>query len=121
MRSEIHFTHMDRSPAVEDYTTERVDAIVEEYLGSRTEVHWQAWMVSDKPTEARGPHVFRCELSVRFAPKREIFVSKEASDMYEAINTATQSLTSAIREQTKKELKSKRRSARNSARIPIHV
>jgi ribosome-associated translation inhibitor RaiA len=119
MRSEIHFTHMDRSPAVEQYATERVDAIIEEYLGSRSSVHWQAWMVTDKPTDARGPHVFRCELSVRYAPKREIFVRKEAPDMYDAINMATQSLTSTISEETKKERQRKRRTARAALTVNV--
>ncbi|MGE0632101.1 MAG: HPF/RaiA family ribosome-associated protein [Pseudobdellovibrionaceae bacterium] len=121
MRSEIHFTHMDRSPAVEDYATARLDSIITEFL-NRKDAHWQAWMVAEKSTESRGPHVFRCEVSVRYAPKKEVFVSKEATDMYDAINMAVGSLTEVIREETKREQQRKRRAARReNVRVAVAV
>lgn len=118
MRSEVHFTHMDRSPSLEQFAIEKFEGIVEEFL-NRREAHCQIWLVNEKPEGARGAHQFRCEVSVRFAPKREIFVAKTAIDMYDAINTATQSLMDVIREESKKEQKARRRKSRQPDYITV--
>jgi ribosomal subunit interface protein len=102
MRTEIRFTHMDRSEAVEEFASTRIEPVVEEFLG-RDNCHIQIWLNKEHSPHQKGTPAFKCEVNVRFAPKREIFVHKTDPDMYAAISSAASSLQTVLRDESKKE------------------
>ncbi|GIL16345.1 MAG: hypothetical protein BroJett040_00960 [Oligoflexia bacterium] len=106
MRTEVHFTHMDRSEALESLALEKFEGIVEEFL-HRDESHVQIWLVNEKSHGQKGEHQFKCEVSVRYPPKKEIFVNKTATDMHDAINMTASTLMQLLRDESKKEIKKK--------------
>ncbi len=87
MRTKIHFTHMDRSESVENHAVSKIEKIVTDF-GGRPDYHLQVWLVSENPKLAKGAPLYKCEVSVRFPPKKEVFVQKSSEDMYDAINFA---------------------------------
>lgn len=102
MRTEVHFHHLDHSDALETHAIEKFSDIVDEYL-SREDSHTQVWLVSEKSYGQKGEHVYKCEVSVRYPHKKEVFVSKTAADMRDAINKSGVALTGILKEESKKE------------------
>lgn len=107
MRTQVHFNHMDRSEALEDHAVSRFEGVVEEFL-KREDCHLQIWLIAEKSHQHKGPSLFRCEVDVRFAPKRELFMAKSSQDMYDAINLTAHALSQVIREESKKEIQQRR-------------
>lgn len=104
MRIDIQFGHMERSESLEAYAQDKFVGIVEEFL-NRDDSHVQLWLVTEKSRLERGAPEFRCEASVRFPPRKEIFVSKSSDDMHDSINMAAKALEKQLRAHSKKEIK----------------
>lgn len=103
MRTEVHFAHMQRSEALENYALERIEPIVEEFL-NREDCHLQIWLNKEHSRHQKGAPEFKCEINVRFPPKKEVFVNKSDEDMHTAINIAASTLQTLLREESKREL-----------------
>ncbi len=103
MQTQVHFTHMDRSESLEQFAIEKMEGVAHELL-HRGEFHLQIWLVNEKSAQSKGPHQFKCEVSVRFPPKREIFIDKTSEDMYESIGLVENALRQVLREEAKKEI-----------------
>jgi ribosome-associated translation inhibitor RaiA len=94
---------MDRSEAVESFALEKFESIVYEHLNVR-DAHIQVWLVREKSFNQRGPHLFKCEVSIRFAPKREVFISKSGQNVYEAIALTGGALSNSLRNEFKRKM-----------------
>ena len=103
MRLEIQFRHMDRSEALEDSVTEKVTHAVEGFA-HKHDAHVQVWLISDLNRTTRGTGVFKCEIEVRCPKKKDYFISKVDSDMYMAIQDATDKLKVLLDEAGKREI-----------------
>ncbi len=103
MNTQVHFAHMDRSEALESQVLDKIEPIVEEYAGQR-EQHLRVWLVADQSIKQKGARSYKCEISVRVPPRREIFISKSATDMYIALKSAAKSLRTTLREEFKRRI-----------------
>lgn len=107
MRMEIRFHHMDRSEAVETYVQSKVTEVIDEVL-HRHDGHVQVWLIAETNRASKGTPHFICEVEVRFPPRKDLFVSRGAPDMYAAINEVAETLRELLREEGKREVKQMR-------------
>jgi ribosomal subunit interface protein len=99
MRLEIHYNHLDRSDALDEYVSSKVEILYN--VLHRADCHVQVWLVSVHSRFQKGVPEYKCEIDVRYAPKRDLFVAKSATDIYDAINEAIDSAKNLIREESK--------------------
>jgi ribosomal subunit interface protein len=103
MRLEVRFRHMDRSEALENLVNEKTTSAVQNF-SHRHECHVQVWLVSELNRNNRGTPHFICEIEVRYPQKKDLFISKDSSDMHSAIQEATDTLQNLLDEAGKREL-----------------
>ena len=99
MRLEIHYNHLDRSDALDDYVSKKVEVLY--HVLHRADCHVQVWLIAVNSRFQKGVPEYKCEIDVRYAPKRELFVAKSATDLYDAISEAMDSAKNLIREESK--------------------
>ncbi len=102
MRAEIHFKDMDRSESLESFALDKVEPLCT-YL-HRSDCHILVWLVSVNSRFASGTPEYKCEIEVRYPPKHDVFVSKTAEDMHEAIAEAAKAMQILLRNRSKKEI-----------------
>lgn len=107
MTSEVHFKGMERSVALETYLLKRLEPLLTDFL-HRHDWHARVWLVTENSRFKKGVPVYRCEIDVRFPPKKEIFIEKSSVDMYQSINRAIERLKVAAAEYSKREIDAKR-------------
>lgn len=113
MRLMIHFRHMERSEAIEALATEKVTAAVDNFV-HRHDAHVEIWLISELNRTNRGTPNFKCEIEVRYPPRKSFFVSKASADMHMAVQDATDALKVLLDEAGKKEI-----DLRNNATPPV--
>lgn len=111
MRTEIHFTHMDRSETLEVEASDRITEVIEEFL-NRDDCHTQIWLIKEHSPFGKGKPEFKCEVSVRYPPKKEVFVHKSHEDMHHAIHMTATALQGVLREESKREINRRHEPAR---------
>ena len=105
MRTEIHFKDMARTDALETFARDKVEPLCN-YL-HRSDCHILIWLVSVNSQFSTGAPEYKCEIEVRYPPKHDVFVSKTAEDMYDAINDASHAMHVLLRNRAKKEIDSR--------------
>ncbi len=113
MRLEIHFNHMARSEHLEAFVRERLEPVIEG-VSRREDCHVMVWLMNVHSRAQRGVPELRCEIEVRYPPKRDFFVAKGADDMHMAITAAIDVLRAHLAEAGRREI-DRRRSARSAA------
>ncbi len=113
MRIDVQFRHMDRSEALEEFVTEKVNQAVEGFV-HRHDAHAMVWLVSDLNRTNRGTPEFCCEIEVRYPKKKDVFIRKSNSDIHFAINEACDKLCVILDEAGKRELKLRRTQLHNN-------
>lgn len=116
MRIEYHFSHLDRSEALEEFTRERLEPVIEGVL-HRDDCHVMVWFIAVHSRAQKGVPEYRAEIEIRYAPRKDFFVGKNADDMHVAIVDALDALRVHIKEDGKREIQL-RRSAPSFAEIP---
>lgn len=109
MRLEIHFNHMARSEHLETFVRERLEPVIEGVL-HRADCHVMVWLMNVHSRVQRGVPELRCEIEVRYPPKRDFFVAKSSDDMHLAIVDAVDALRIHLAEDGRREI-DRRRSA----------
>ena len=106
MRLEVRFRHMDRSEALEELVTNKVNSALENF-SHRHDCHVQVWLVSELNRNNRGTPHFLCEIDVRYPQKKDVFVSRDSSDMNGAVQAAVDTVEELLAEEGKRELSSR--------------
>ncbi len=107
MRMEIHFNHMTRSEHLETFIRERLQPVIEGAL-HRDDCHVMVWLMNVHSRAQRGVPELRCEIEVRYPPKRDFFVAKSAEDIHIAIVDAVDALKLHLAEDGKREIHRRR-------------
>ncbi len=110
MRLEIKFNHMTRSEHLEAFVREKLEPVVDDLL-HREDCHVMVWLMNVHSRTQKGVPELRCEIEIRYAPKRDFFVAKSSDDMHIAIVDAIDALAHHIREDGKREIRNVRRTA----------
>ena len=113
MRLDIHFNHMARSEHLELFVKERLEPVIEDIL-HRDDCHVMVWLMNVHSRAQRGIPELRCEIEVRYPPKRDFFVSKTSEDMHLSIIDALDALKTHVTEDRKR-ITDRRRSTIRSA------
>jgi ribosome-associated translation inhibitor RaiA len=103
MRLEVRFRHMDRSEALEELVTNKVNGALENF-SHRHDCHVQVWLVSELNRNNRGTPHFLCEIEVRYPQKKDVFVSRDSNDMNSAVQAAVDTVEELLTEEAKREL-----------------
>jgi ribosome-associated translation inhibitor RaiA len=103
MRLEFHFNHMGRSEALETFVSERLEPVVEDVL-HRDDCHVLVWLMTIHSRVQRGTPEFRAEIEIRYPPRKDFFVAKNADDIHVAVIDAIDALREHIREDGKHEI-----------------
>ena len=113
MRIDVQFTHMERSEALEEFAIEKLEPILESML-NRESGHAQVWLVCDHSRHhQRGAPEYRCEVEVRYPPRKDVFVCKADEDIHAAIQEAAAALKSLLRSESKREIDEHRHGPRH--------
>lgn len=115
MRLEIHFNHMARSEHLEMFVRERLEPVVEGVL-HRNDCHVMVWLMNVHSRIQRGVPELRCEIEIRYPPRRDFFVAKSSDDMHTAIVEAINALRMHLAGESKREI-DRRRSARRTRHV----
>ncbi|MCM2281962.1 MAG: HPF/RaiA family ribosome-associated protein [Bdellovibrionaceae bacterium] len=115
MRLEIHFNHMTRSEHLETFVRERLDPVIEGVL-HRHDCHVMVWLMNVHSRVQRGVPELRCEIEIRYPPKRDFFVTKSSDDIHLAIIDSVDALKIHLDEDGKREIE-RRRTARSAGGI----
>lgn len=107
MRLEYHFNHMDRSEALEEFTRERLESVIDGVL-HRDDCHVQVWFIAVHSRSLKGVPEFRAEIEIRYAPRKDFFVGKNSDDMHVAVVDAIDALRNHIKEDGKREIQLRR-------------
>ena len=109
MRLEFHFNHMERSEALETFVTERLQPVIDDVL-HRSDCHVMVWLITVNSRVQRGVPEFRAEIEIRYPPRKDFFVAKNADDIHVAVVDAIDALREHIREDGKREIDLRRMS-----------
>jgi ribosome-associated translation inhibitor RaiA len=74
------------------------------------------WLMNVHSRVQKGVPEFRCEIEIRYPPKRDFFVAKSGDEMHAAIQYALDALKAHLREDGKREIDA-RRNARPAAAV----
>ena len=75
------------------------------------------WLVSDLNRTNRGTPEFCCEIEVRYPKKKDVFISKENSDIHLAITEASDKLAVMLDEAGKREVARRRSPLQNTSPV----
>lgn len=114
MRLEINFNHMARSEHLEAFVQEKLQPVIEDVL-HREDCHVMVWLMNVHSRVQKGVPELRCEIEIRYPPKRDFFVSKSSEDLHAAIVEAVDALELHLRDEGKREIQNMRRPSSRAA------
>lgn len=93
MRTEIIFKDIRRSPYIENFITDKIEALIDKIGPLNSDLHWTVRVQEDRlSTSARHP-VFHCEITLKSgASAKPQVVTKQDRNLFRAIVAAFDTL-----------------------------
>ena len=97
MTAHVHFVHLDKTEALEDFAHQKIDPLLEKFLGQEEVANNVRLKMENAPNQA-GPDVFQCEIIVQNKKLgRPLHIKESAMNMYQAIAEAAHRLKYVLR------------------------
>ena len=96
MTSHVHFVHLDKTEALENFAHQKIDPVLEKYLGEDEISHYVRLKMENPPRQS-GVEVFHCEIDVQNKRLgRALHIHESAMNMYQAIAEASHRLKNVL-------------------------